>query len=54
MTKCDFCAYKVGNECVVATATGQVPEYRCKQAIYEYNKWLQQQKYNKKKKPSWR
>ena len=31
----------VGNECVAAGANGKVNDYRCKQAIYEYNKWLQ-------------
>jgi hypothetical protein len=50
----------VGNECVVATAAGQVPEYRCKQAIYEFNKWeankwAHQRQYNyNKKKTSWK
>ena len=60
LTKCDFCTYKVGNECVVASATGQVPEHRCKQAAYEFskweaNKWAHQRQYNyNKKKSSWK
>ena len=42
--KCDFCAYKVGNECTAAKANGQVNSYYCNQAQYEYNQWLRQQK----------
>lgn len=44
----------VGNECVAADASGKVQEYKCRQAIYEYNKWLKQQKNTKYKPPYWR
>ena len=52
-SKCDFCTYKVGNECTVAKASGQVNSYYCKQAQYEYNQWQWQQK-QKQKPKSWR
>jgi hypothetical protein len=51
-SKCDFCAYKVGNECTAAKANGQVNTYYCRQAQYEYNQWLRQQK-QKQKPKSW-
>lgn len=51
-SKCDFCAYKVGNECTAAQANGQVNTYYCHQAQYEYNQWLRQQK-QKQKSKSW-
>ena len=50
-SKCDFCTYKVGNECTAAKANGQVNSYYCNQAQYEYNQWLWQQKQKPK---SWR
>jgi hypothetical protein len=43
-SKCDFCQYKLGNECTAAGASGQVNPHYCKQAQYEYNQWLWQQK----------
>ena len=49
--KCDFCVYKVGNECTAAKANGQTSSYYCNQAQYEYNQWLRQQKQKPK---SWR
>lgn len=52
-SKCDFCAYKVGNECTAAKANGQTNSYYCNQAQYEYNQWLWQQK-QKLKPKSWR
>ena len=51
-SKCDFCTYKVGNECTTAKANGQVNTYYCQQAQYEYNQWLRQQK-QKQKPKSW-
>jgi hypothetical protein len=51
-TKCNFCAYFVGGECTVASASGRVDTYRCKPAEYEYNQWLRQQK-QKLKPKSW-
>jgi hypothetical protein len=51
-SKCDFCAYKVGNECTAAKANGQTSSYYCTQAQYEYNQWLRQQK-QKLKPKSW-
>lgn len=52
-TKCSFCAYFVGGECAVASASGKVDTYRCKSAEYEYKQWLQKQK--QKEKPNyWR
>ena len=51
-SKCDFCTYKVGNECTAAKANGQTSSYYCSQAQYEYNQWLWQQK-QKQKPRSW-
>jgi hypothetical protein len=51
-TKCDFCQYKLGTECVAVDTAGKVSEYKCKQAQYEYNQWLWQQK-QKLKPKSW-
>ena len=54
-SKCDFCTYKVGNECVATKSNGQVNSYYCRQAQYEYNQWLQQQKSKKQNYPKyWR
>ena len=53
ISKCDFCTYKVGNECTAAKANGQTSSYYCNQAQYEYNQWLWQQK-QKQKPKSWR
>lgn len=51
-SKCSFCSYYVGNECTAAKVNGQVNSYYCRQAQYEYNQWLWQQK--QKNKSSWR
>lgn len=42
--RCSFCSYFVGNECTAAKTNGQVNSYYCRQAIYEYNEWLKQQR----------
>lgn len=53
--KCDFCQYFLGNECAAAKSNGQVSSYYCRQAQYEYNQWLQQQKKNiANKRTPWR
>lgn len=54
-SKCDFCTYKVGNECTAAQANGQVNTSYCHQAQYEYNQWLRQQKQEQqaKQRHSW-
>ena len=44
VTKCAFCQYFVGNECTAAKSNGRVNEYYYRQAIYEYNQWLNKQK----------
>jgi hypothetical protein len=44
INKCSFCSYFVGGECTAAKSNGQINEYYCHQAIYEYSQWLKQQK----------
>ena len=44
LTKCNFCQFLVGNECVATGVSGQVNSSYCRQAQYEYNQWLQKQK----------
>jgi hypothetical protein len=51
MTKCNFCRYYLSGECVATKTNGKVNEYYCRQAQYEYNQWLRQQKQKQK---SWR
>ena len=47
VTKCNFCRYFVGRQCSAASPSGQVNEYYCKSALFEYYAWLKSQKKTK-------